>query len=369
METAMCVCCPCCTWQRCCPQLCSCLCCKFIFTSERNCTCFPCPYKDERNCQFCHCTCSESPNCHWCCCSWANDPNCKCCCTASSNLNCYYYESRCCRNTIITFHKGRLRSIHTSSKTALRTGSSDTQVDEVKSIPANSHLVNHLNCPMCSRLRLHSFMLPCNHSLCEKCLRQLQKHAEVTENFFILICPVCDRSHCMPYSNKMQLPENYLHGRLTKRYMQEHGYLKWRFDRSSGPILCQVCRNKRIAYKRCITCRLNLCNDCLKAFHSDVAMQDHVFVDTSAEEQDEKICIHHPSSRIIEYCRNDNKLLCTFCKFSFHNGHDTISLIDACSERAASLFSAIAKFKAGPPLFHSFSLTSSSGTHGEDGVG
>nr|BAK62666.1 tripartite motif-containing protein 42 [Pan troglodytes] len=199
---------------------------------------------------------------------------------------------------------------------------------------------------MCSRLRLHSFMLPCNHSLCEKCLRQLQKHAEVTENFFILICPVCDRSHCMPYSNKMQLPENYLHGRLTKRYMQEHGYLKWRFDRSSGPILCQVCRNRRIAYKRCITCRLNLCNDCLKAFHSDVAMQDHVFVDTSAEEQDERICIHHPSSRIIEYCRSDNELLCTFCKFSFHNGHDTISLIDACSERAASLFSAIAKFKA-----------------------
>ncbi|XP_025726152.1 tripartite motif-containing protein 42 isoform X2 [Callorhinus ursinus] len=346
METAMCVCSPCCTWQRCCPRLCSCLCCKFLFTSERNCTCFPCPYKDERNCQCCHCTCSENPNCHWCCCSWANDPNCKCCCTTSSNLQCYYYESRCCRNASITFHKGRLRSIRISSKTALRIGSSDTQVDEVKATPANSNLVDHLSCPMCSRLRLHSFMLPCNHSLCEKCLRQLQKHAEVTENFFILICPVCNRSHCMPYSHKMQLPENYLRGRLTKRYMQQHGYLKWRFDRSSGPIVCQVCRNRRIAYKRCITCRLNLCNDCLKTFHSDVAMQDHVFVDTSTEDQDEKICIHHPSSRIIEYCRHDNQLLCTFCKTAFHSGHDTISLIDACSERAAALFSAIAKFKA-----------------------
>ena len=140
-------------------------------------------------------------------------------------------------------------------------------------------------------------------SLCEKCLRQLQKHAEVTENFFILICPVCDRSHCMPYSHKMQLPENYLRGRLTKRYMQQHGYLKWHFDRSSGPIVCQVCRSQRIAYKRCITCRLNLCNECLKTFHSEVTMQDHVFVDTSTEDQDEKICIHHPSSRIIEIGR------------------------------------------------------------------
>lgn len=238
-----------------------------------------------------------------------------------------------------------------SSKTALRVGSSDTQLDEPKTMPASSHLVNHLTCPMCNRLRLHSFMLPCNHSLCEKCLRQLQKHAEVTENFFILICPMCNRSHCMPYSHQMHLPENYLRGRLTKRYMQQHGYLKWRFDRSSGPILCQVCRTRRIAYKRCVTCRLNLCNDCLKAFHSDVAMQDHVFVDTSAEDQDEKICIHHPSSRINEYCRSDNQLLCAFCKIAFHNGHDTVSLIDACSERSAALFSAIAKFKAGPGLF------------------
>ena len=234
-----------------------------------------------------------------------------------------------------------------SSKTALRIGSSDTQVDEVKTMPTSSHLVGHLSCPMCSQLRLHSFMLPCNHSLCEKCLRRLQKHAEVTENFFILICPVCSRSHCMPYSHKMQLPENYLRGRVTKRYMQQHGFLKWRFDRSTGPMLCQVCRNRRIAYKRCVTCRLNLCNDCLKTFHSDVAMQDHVFVDTSTEDQDEKICIHHPSSRIIEYCRDDNQLLCTFCKTALHNGHDTVSLIDACSERSAALFSAIAKFKAG----------------------
>nr|KAF6421436.1 tripartite motif containing 42 [Molossus molossus] len=114
METAMCVCSPCCTWQRCCPHSCSCLCCKFLFTSERNCTCFPCPYKDERNCQCCHCTCAENPNCHWCCCSWANDPNCKCCCTTSSNVKCYYYESRCCRNATITFHKGRLRTIRIS---------------------------------------------------------------------------------------------------------------------------------------------------------------------------------------------------------------------------------------------------------------
>ncbi|KAI5135964.1 Tripartite Motif-Containing Protein 42 [Manis pentadactyla] len=233
------------------------------------------------------------------------------------------------------------------SKTALSIRSSNTQVEDVKSLPVSSHLVHHLSCPMCNRLRLHSFTLPCHHSLHEKCLRQLQNHAKVTENFFIFICPVCSRSHRMPYSHKMHLPENYLRRRLTKRYMQQHGYL-----------------NRRIAYKRCITCRLNLCKDCLKTFHSDMAMQD-----TSTENQDKKVCIHHPSRRIIEYCRNDNELLCTFCKATLHNGHDTVSLIDACSERAAALFSTIAKFKAGPsPLFSSLN-NSSSGTDGGNGLG
>ncbi|XP_055978050.1 tripartite motif-containing protein 42 [Sorex fumeus] len=347
MDTTVCVCCPCCPWVLGYPDPCSCLCCKFLFTSERNCTCLPCPYKDERNCQCCHCTCSEHPNCHWCCCSWANDPNCKCCCTSSNNLQCYYYESRCCRRATITFRKGRLKTIRTSSKTALHFGTdSDCQLPEVKTIPKDSQLVAHLLCPLCNRLRLHSFMLPCHHSLCGKCLRHLQKRAEVTENFFILVCPVCNRSHCVPYSHKMHLPENYLRGRLTKRYMQQHGYLKWRFDRSSGPMLCQVCQGRHIAHKRCTTCHLNLCNDCLKRMHSDVTMQDHVFVDCGPEDQDEKICIYHPSSRIIEYCRNDDELLCAFCKASLHSGHDTVTLIDACSERAAALFSAIAKFKA-----------------------
>ncbi|KAI5929042.1 Tripartite motif-containing protein 42 [Manis javanica] len=147
-------------------------------------------------------------------------------CTASSDLRCCYYESCCCHRATVAFPRGRLRSIRTSSKTALRIRSSNTQVEDVKTMPVSSHLVHHLSCPRCNRLRLHSFMLPCHHSLCEKCLRQLQKHAEVTENFFILICPVCSRSHCMPYSHKMHLPENYLRGRLTKHYMQQHGYLK-----------------------------------------------------------------------------------------------------------------------------------------------
>ncbi|KAK2498039.1 hypothetical protein MC885_017950 [Smutsia gigantea] len=234
---------------------------------------------------------------------------------------------------------------HKFSKTALRIRSRDTRVEDVKAMPVSSYLVHRLSCPACNWLCLHSFMLPCHHSLCEQCLRQLQKHAEVTENF-ILICPVCNRSHCIPYSHKRHLPENYLRGRLTKRSMQQHGYLKWRFAAPPGPPSCQVCHSQRIAYKCCITCHLNLCNDCLKTFHSDVAMQDRIFVAISTEDQDKKVCICHPSSCVIEHCHSDNELLCTFCKTALHNGHDTVSLIDACSERATALFSAIAKFKA-----------------------
>ncbi|XP_028910425.1 tripartite motif-containing protein 42 [Ornithorhynchus anatinus] len=340
MEPAICLCSPCCTWDRFCPQsCCQWLCCKFLFTNERNCTCCPCPYRDEKDCQFCHCTCSENPNCHWCCCSCANNPNFKYSCFASSeNTVCQYYESRCCRRLSCHFQEGGLRSIHTSKTVFF--------YKPGKTLPG-TNLLEYLVCPACYKLRLHSYILPCNHCLCEKCIFRLQGEVEITESFFILVCPLCNKAHCLPYSNQMHLPENYLKGKLVKKYMQSQGFLKWRFDRRLGPAYCDVCKDRTMkAHKRCATCRLNFCTNCLTKFHSDLSMQDHVFTDACPKDAEEKKCIHHRNTNITEYCRNDNELLCIFCKEAFHNGHDTLNLLDASSEMAAALFGAIAKFKA-----------------------
>ncbi|XP_027700939.1 tripartite motif-containing protein 42 [Vombatus ursinus] len=337
MEEATCLCSPCCPWEIILPRSCMCLCMKFLLTTERNCTCFPCPYEDDGRCQFCHCTCSDSPNCHWCCCSCANDPILKCCCICPrGKSSCHFYDARCHHRALFTakspwsiFNSGFRR----------KHGSCDSLIAKT-----HSGLMQHLLCPICGKLRLHSYILPCGHSVCEKCLKRIQATADVTECFFIFNCPICQRSHCLP-NNKVVMPENYLRSRLTRRYMQQNNFLTWRFDRALNPAYCQVCREYRLAYKHCVACRMNLCVDCLRNVHSDLLMQDHLFIDATSQEQ-EKFCFYHPNNKIIEYCRNDHELLCQICKCIHHDGHEIISLVDACSELSAALFSAIANFKS-----------------------
>ncbi|XP_072469608.1 tripartite motif-containing protein 42 isoform X3 [Notamacropus eugenii] len=338
MDESMCLFSPCCPWEHILPKSRMCLCMKFLLTTERNCTCCPCPYEDDGVCQFCHCTCSDAPNCHWCCCSCANDPIFKCCCICPPGAStCHCYEARCCyRGPFPTDSPWRALKRRLDG----RDGSCDSLINKT-----NTSLVEHLVCPICGKLRLHSYILPCAHCVCETCLQTIQDTADITESFFIFNCPVCQRSHCLP-NNKVVLPENYLRSRLTRRYMQQNDFLTWRFDRALSPAYCQVCREYRRAYKHCLSCRLNLCNECLKNIHSDTSMHDHIFVDATSQEQEEKLCVYHPNTRIIEYCRNDHELLCQICRSIHHEGHDVISLVDACSELSAALFSAIANFKS-----------------------
>ncbi len=145
--------------------------------------------------------------------------------------------------------------------------------------PANSPGEDH---------SLHAGRLPAlDHGLCEKYLRQLQRHAEV-----------CGR---------------------RKRYMQEHVP-----QVALAGTSCQVCRNGSASHKRC-TCRPPACA-------SKALMQGHVFISSAPKNED-------ASSRIIiAACIDGYSFL--HLAFSFHNGHDTI----ASSTPARAFFGAIAKF-------------------------
>nr|XP_056706240.1 tripartite motif-containing protein 42 [Euleptes europaea] len=341
-----CHCIPCCPCSLCCSAFDSprhsdryeeeecCLCWRYLCTDERNCDCCYCPHDEGQPCQCCHCTCSENPNLRCCCCSCANNPHCKCCCCTVENTECQCYESRCCTyvpHPYRTIYPGRRRS-NTSVITLEKDASAHAFIDQ-------------LTCPLCKELFLHPFMLPCNHCLCEKCIKISQQRAEVIENYFIITCPICSKAHCLPFAHKIQLRMNYLRARLARRYMRRYGFLKWRFDKSKIPIYCQVCIERRRAVKRCVTCQLNYCKVCLTAYHQDVSAQNHVFTNVSYDVWEEKNCILHPDALVSKYCLDDHELLCDYCKESWHIDHEVVALPLACSQQSAALFSTIAKFK------------------------
>ncbi|XP_060098676.1 tripartite motif-containing protein 42 [Heteronotia binoei] len=320
-----------------------CLCWRFLCTDERNCDCCYCPHEEDEPCQCFHCSCSENPNLRCCCCSCANNPHCKCCCCSYENTECQCYESRCCTyvpNPYRTRHRNEIVYGYPKRRTR-----SNTSVITLEKDASGHAFIDQLTCPLCKELFLHPFMLPCNHCLCEKCIKSSQERAEVIENFFIITCPICSKAHCLPFSNKIQLRMNYLRARLARRYMRRFGFLKWRFDKSKIPIYCQVCIERRHAVKRCVTCQLNYCNVCLTEYHMDVTTQNHIFTKVSYEVWEEKNCLLHPDALLSRYCLDDHELVCDYCKESWHNDHEVVALPMACSKQSAELFSTIAKFK------------------------
>ncbi|NXC44939.1 TRI42 protein, partial [Penelope pileata] len=324
-----------------------CLCWRFLFTSEQNCSCFPCPYEEDKPSQCCHCSCSENANCWWCCCSCSNDPDCKCCCCGEENSTCQYYASQCCRIFAYEPQLSRTRRTVQSKDNTLRFKTRNNACANIPERKVSSQAFrDQLACPLCKQLFLQPLMLPCNHCICEKCVIKSKTKAKAAENYYIIICPVCSKAHCLPYTNKIQLRKNYLKAKLAKKYMRRHGILRWRFDHSERPVHCETCRERRrIATKRCRTCGINMCSECLHLYHADSGAQEHIFTKAYQEENEQWPCLLHCNAHISEYCLDDHKLICGFCKNSLHNGHETIPLAVGCSREAASLSNTIVKFK------------------------
>ncbi|XP_065496540.1 tripartite motif-containing protein 42 [Caloenas nicobarica] len=322
-----------------------CLCWRFLFSNEQRCSCFPCPHEEDKPCQCCHCSCAEHANCWWCCCSFASDPDCKFCCCSEENSACQYYECKCFRSSVYEpYHSRTPGTVQLKDvMPRFRTGINASVITSERKVFSHAFR-DQLACPLCKQLFLQPFMLPCNHCICEKCITKSKTKADVTEDFYIIVCPVCHKAHCLPYTNKIHLRKDYLRAKLAKKYMRRHGFLRWRFDHSERPVYCETCRERRrVATGRCRTCGINYCNECLHLNHNAYGTQDHIF--TRAQDHEEWRCLFHSNSYISEYCLDDHELICGFCRNSLHNNHEVIPLAVACSREAASLFDTVEKFR------------------------
>ncbi|KAM6257862.1 LOW QUALITY PROTEIN: tripartite motif-containing protein 42 [Porphyrio hochstetteri] len=333
---------PCCS--NCCCLTCHskkeerCLCWRFLFTSEQNCSCFPCLCKDDKSC-CCHCSCAEHTHCWRCCSSNSNDPDCKCCCCCSGENSPCYYESKCCRNSVNEpYHSRTPGTVQSKDVKSIFISRKDTSVITLEMNVSSHTFLDQLACPL-KQLFLQLLMLPCNHCISEKDVTTTKTKAEVTEDFYIIICPVCCKVHCLSYTN--QLRKNYLRAKLAKKNAQT--WLRWRFDHSEKTVFCEACKERRrVVTKRC-RCQINYCNE-LYLNHSKNCAQDHIFT-TAHQDDTEWHCLLHSNSNFSEYCLDDHELIRDFCKNSLHNDHETIPSAVPCSREAA--LDTIAKFRKG----------------------
>ncbi|XP_072329590.1 tripartite motif-containing protein 42-like isoform X1 [Scyliorhinus torazame] len=204
-------------------------------------------------------------------------------------------------------------------------------------------IYDELTCPVCGKLYSKAQLLPCNHNMCEHCIprqktmsnKGLKKHAVVT-------CPVCQENHHFTSTEKVKFPDNFLINEVLNRLEKRRKKPSKNKSIKKQPY-CQLCesKNKQLAVKKCETCDLNFCKECLK--QHDKTYTDHSFNEPSGGEPQMK-CFDHPDSNLAAFCMADKIPICDECSKEKHKDHPTSTLQEAFKDQTIHLFHIIAKY-------------------------
>ncbi|XP_076467776.1 tripartite motif-containing protein 3-like [Babylonia areolata] len=147
----------------------------------------------------------------------------------------------------------------------------------------------------------------------------------------IFLCPACRAPVTVPEGGVAFLQSNFY------------------VDQEPKTILCDMCEegNQQSASHVCQDCRLNVCRTCRR--HHDMIARDHHVTaigpsqsgkDRKWEEGRKVMCMVHRDQVLCFHCRQCQVSICLHCKFSSHEGHDTVELSRAAlaaREEMASL--------------------------------
>eukprot|EP00058_Branchiostoma_floridae_P027141 XP_002612632.1 hypothetical protein BRAFLDRAFT_78740 [Branchiostoma floridae] len=148
-----------------------------------------------------------------------------------------------------------------------------------------SHMREELSCSICLELFTRPKVLPCQHTFCQDCLRDL---VGGRRNFQ---CPNCRRQVSLPGPGVVGLPDNHL---VTN--------------------LCEALQNQATLSR-----------------------------ETREQPRAENMCSFHPYEEIKLFCKQCNVSVCTECLDEMHSDHDTISMKKATQEGRVSFQELIAE--------------------------
>lgn len=180
-----------------------------------------------------------------------------------------------------------------------------------------SQLSEHLlKCPVCLETFQTPKILPCLHSFCQKCLKNILKEGEN-----IIICPTCRAEIEIPGGGVEELNTNFFINNMLD-FITVQSY-------TSRPIDCTNCEDHSVAIARCGECVEFLCEQCLAAHKRTKLTKEHEVMDLkdlqSSDVQDQMhrplYCIHHDKEILKYYCETCDDPVCRECLIMEHREH------------------------------------------------
>ncbi|KAF5913524.1 hypothetical protein HPG69_017143 [Diceros bicornis minor] len=227
------------------------------------------------------------------------------------------------------------------------------------------NIERELICPACKELFTHPLILPCQHSICHKCVKELLltvddsfndvgsdssnqgsprlrfpspsvdkidrisrpgwKRNSLTPRTTTFPCPGCEHDVDLGERGINGLFRNFTLETIVERYRQA--------ARAATAIMCDLCKPPpQESTKSCLDCSASYCNECFKIYHPwGTVKAQHEYVGPTTNFRPKILmCPEHETERINMYCELCRRPVCHLCKLGGnHSNHRVTTMSSA----------------------------------------
>ncbi|KAJ8346855.1 hypothetical protein SKAU_G00282560 [Synaphobranchus kaupii] len=187
-------------------------------------------------------------------------------------------------------------------------------------------------CRVCKHFYRDPKILPCLHSFCAECIRQLEPFSVSVVNgkdgsaqhsshlrdqhSVTVLCPECD--------SEADLPPAGVDGLTTDHLALDEVFLETLLS-ENYELVCDLC-NEGNAEKRCAVCSANLCEFCCQAHRRQKKTASHTVQrlrDLKAQGRLSRpvLCAVHPGEELRLFCESCDLAICRECAVAGHRDH------------------------------------------------
>ncbi|XP_036382934.1 E3 ubiquitin-protein ligase TRIM36 isoform X2 [Megalops cyprinoides] len=235
------------------------------------------------------------------------------------------------------------------------------------------NIERELLCPICKELFTHPLILPCQHSVCHKCVKELLllnhedslstdagsesslpgsprsrvpspsmerldrlvrsgsisspgwRRGSITPRITTFPCPGCQHDIDLGERGISMLFRNFTLESIVERYRQA--------ARAAVAIMCNMCKPPiQEATKSCMDCKASYCNECFKLYHPwGTPKAQHEYVGPTTNFRPKVLmCPEHEMEKVNMYCEVCRRPVCHLCKLGgSHANHKVTSMSSA----------------------------------------
>uniref|UniRef100_A0A3Q2WNC7 Tripartite motif containing 36 n=1 Tax=Haplochromis burtoni TaxID=8153 RepID=A0A3Q2WNC7_HAPBU len=248
--------------------------------------------------------------------------------------------------------------------------SAEMRRSSINGVPIKN-IERELICPICKELFTHPLILPCQHSVCHKCVKELLmlnhedsfdagsecslpgsprsrvpspsmerldrlvrsgsisspgwRRGSVTPRVTAIPCPGCQHDIDLGERGISMLFRNFTLESIVERYRQA--------ARAAVAIMCNICKPpQQEATKSCMDCKASYCNECFKLHHPwGTPKAQHEYVGPTTNFRPKVLmCPEHEMEKVNMYCEVCRRPVCHLCKLGgSHANHKVTSMSSA----------------------------------------